>query len=113
MSDGFVAFVYLFGIAFGLCLGWYIWRKPNLVYKNKTIPLDDIVANATMKALFTKAELNSNVFMKLEIIMQHAKVEKDPFEFMSRHINAMKDTEYSNKIVINKFVELLRENNYE
>ena len=50
-----------------------------------------------MKVLFTKEELNSDVFMKLEIIMQHAKMTKDPFEFMSRHINAMKDTEYSNK----------------
>lgn len=97
MSEIFVVFVYLLGNAVGLHIGWCVWRKPNLVYRTETTTPAEIMANATVNALFTKEELNSNTFMKLEILMQHAKVARDPFEFMSRHIIAMKDTEYSNK----------------
>lgn len=97
MSEIFVIFLYLFGIAFGLYVGWGVWRKPNLVYKLNTASTSEIMANGTMRVLFTEDELNSDTFMKLEILMQHAKMTKDPFEFMSRHINAMKDTEFSNK----------------
>lgn len=97
MFEVLLIIVYILSNAIGLFVGWVIWRKPNLNYITKTLPLDEIMANATMKVLFTKEELNSDIFMKLEILMQHAKMTKDPFEFMSRHINAMKDTKFSNK----------------
>lgn len=97
MSEILVISTYLYGIALGLYVGWSIWRKPNLVYKLNTTTPSEIMANATMKVLFTQEELNSDTFMKLEILMQHAKMTKDPFEFMSRHIIAMKDAKYSNK----------------
>jgi hypothetical protein len=31
--DAFLLFTYFLGIAVGLWLGWYLWRRPQLKYK--------------------------------------------------------------------------------
>lgn len=95
MSDLYIILTYVFGIALGLFIGWYIWRQPRLTYT--LYATSSPTTKPTTNILFSKNQLDSDFLVKMTILLQHAKMSKDPFEFVCRHIQGIIDTERSNK----------------